>query len=160
MLFRSVSQSRYSPLVTSNRYTGERFILVAQGKKSVEEVFYYRPPGIYRDRDGNKFEYSEIERAEDIEVTRMLCRRYKDKTDRGCPYEMARGRLDYDFRQDFCLSGTIKDVFHWMDQRSKADSQLEVQTLTAMAFDVLKDYSPELFAWYKENRYGRALLAP
>lgn len=147
-------------LVQSNRYTGDRFVQVAQGEREVEDVFYLRPVGIYRDRDGNKFEYSLDERAQDYQLIKLSCLNYASKIERGCPYEMARSLIPYDFRQDFTIAGTVESLWHWLDQRSKKDSQLEIQVLAQMALDAVDPLMPELTTWYRENRYGRARLAP
>ncbi|MBU6230883.1 MAG: FAD-dependent thymidylate synthase, partial [Cyanobacteria bacterium REEB459] len=42
----------------SFRYTGQRIVDVAEGKRPVEEVFYLRPVGFYTDRQGKKYEYT------------------------------------------------------------------------------------------------------
>jgi thymidylate synthase ThyX len=58
------------------------------------------------------------------------------------------------------MAGTIEAVFHWLDQRTLADSQVEAQTLAWMALDELEKWEPTLFGWYRQNRAGKNLLAP
>lgn len=147
-------------LVQSNRYTGERFIEVAEGKRDVEEVFYLRPPGIYRDREGSSFNYTAEMFMHDYELIHLACSRYAKRVADGCPYEMARGIISYDFRQDFTIAGTLEAFWHWIDQRSAKCSQLEIQMLAALVMAELDKWTPELSAWYRKNRYGKARLAP
>lgn len=146
-------------LVQSNRYTGDRFIKVARGELQPEEVFYWRPVGKHFSREGF------YERTEEMNLKRKkhcleCCQMYAEEIAAGVSYEDARGLIPYDFRQNFTMAGDLQAVFHWVDQRSKADSQLEVQTLTAMAFTQIKEWVPELASWYEQNRYGKARLAP
>ena len=42
----------------SGRYTGQRILDVADGKRQLEEVFYLRPVGNYTDREGKKYYYN------------------------------------------------------------------------------------------------------
>lgn len=147
-------------LVQSGRYTGDRFSKCALNQIEVEEVFYARPVGIYRDRLGNKFEYTESDREADLGKCWLACRDYQAKVEAGCPYEMARDMIPYCFRQNFTFSGTLRKIFHLLDQRSKADAQLEIQILSQMVIDALTEWSPELANWYKGDRYGKARLAP
>lgn len=147
-------------LVQSLRYTGERFVDVAEGKRSVESVFYLRPTGKYRDREGRTFEYTEELRQQDFELIKAACDRYAERVADGCPYEMARGIIPYDFRQDFAMAGTLEACWHWLDQRSAKCAQLEIQKLAELVMLELDAFTPELSQWYRENRYGRARLAP
>lgn len=147
-------------LVQSNRYTGKRFIWVAEGKLEVEDVFYFRPVGNYRDRAGNSYYFSEENRQAKINRCLELCKEYALEISSHCPYEMSRENMPYNFRQNFDISGDLQSVWHWMDQRSKADSELEIQTFSHMIMDKLHNWCPELASWYRSNRYGKAKLAP
>lgn len=151
-------------LVQSNRYTGQRFVELGMKNQpslaEIEEVFYFRPVGIYRDRFGSSFEYDETEREGDLRQAYFACKDYAHKINRGCPYEMARGSIPYDFRQNFDISGDLQAVFHWLDQRNLADSQIEIQSLAGMVMAHLDDWCPAIARWYRENRWGKNLLAP
>jgi len=151
-------------LVQSNRYTGARFGSV-YSSQDVEKVFYLRPPGTYHDRQSGKLEYTEANRCFDLDEAYQNINKYALKTmvddyDDIYPYEMARGLLMYDFRQDFTIHGTLKAYWHWLDQRTKKDSQLEIQILAYMVHNELKKVAPTLQQWYEDNRYGKARLAP
>ena len=63
--------------VQSGRYTGQRVLDVAEGKRDVEEVFYLRPLGFYCDRQGKKYEYTLEQRQQDVEWCVTACQRYK-----------------------------------------------------------------------------------
>ena len=64
--------------VQSMRYTGERIAKAADGELDLEEVFYLRPIGDYSDRQGKKYNYSEIMRAQDLQLCRQAAERYRD----------------------------------------------------------------------------------
>lgn len=146
-------------LVQSGRYTGDRFVKVAEGELDPEEVFYWRPVGKHASREGI---YS---RTEEMNERRRLlaieaCKVYAYEISQGVPFEDVRGTLPYDYRQDFDMSGTLESCWHWLDQRSKADSQEEIRILAEMVMKILDTWSPELSAWYRKNRWGKAKLAP
>lgn len=151
-------------LVQSYRCTGRRFVELGLKNiprtEDIESVFYFRPVGIYRDRNGNSFEYTEVERKGDLNQAYLACTDYADKISRGCPHEMAKGSIPYDFRQNFDISGDLQAVFHWLDQRSLSDSQLEIQTLALLVMQHLEQWSPTIAQWYWQNRWGENLLAP
>ena len=147
-------------LVQSGRYTGERFTSGYVSNEDLEKLAYLRPVSTYYDRKTGKFEYTQVDRSVDLEYMRKAINSYSCAIRIGMPHEQARSLLPYDFRQDFTISGTIKATFHWLDQRTKADSQLEIRTLAHMALEELKEWSPTLFHYYEEHRSGKARLAP
>jgi thymidylate synthase (FAD) len=49
---------------------------------------------------------------------------------------------------------------HFFDLRSKADAQDEIRDLCELLMTEFEGWMPELAAWYKANRYGKARLAP
>ncbi len=147
-------------LVQSGRYTGERFIKVASGELSVEEVFYVPPVGRQRDREGNSFEYTQTMREFDIAEYYNRCVVFKKRTSLGQPYENARYSLPQCFRQDFSMSSTIEALWHWMDLRTKANAQDEIRIMADMVLEIMKIYTPLLSEWYIEHRYKKAKLAP
>lgn len=149
------------PLVQSSRYTGKRFIDVANDERKLEEVFYFRPSGLdYCDRSGNRYYYSASDRLEDERQCYEACVKYADRIKRGFAEEHARDMIPQNFRQNFKMSGTIRAAFHWLDQRTLADSQIEAQTLAWMALEKLKEWQPEFFEFYEKERAGKNLLAP
>ena len=147
-------------LVQSLRYTGQRFVQVARKELAVSEAFYFRPLGTYQDRQGKRYEYTEGDRAYDRANCLAACELYADRIERGWAEEHARDGLPYNFRQNFAIAGDLQAVFHWLDQRSKQDSQLEIQSLAAMAMERVLEFVPTIGQWYKDHRYGRARLAP
>jgi thymidylate synthase (FAD) len=147
------------PLVQSMRYTGDRIIAVANGHISVEEVFYCQPVGTYATRTGS-YEVTEKDRQEYFYSAEASCNRYDQLVQSGKPEEFARRSLLSGYRQNFVMAGTIQAVYHWLDQRTLADSQGEAQTLAYMALHKLKEWQPEFFEFYEKTRAGRNLLAP
>lgn len=146
-------------LVQSNRYTGNRFIRVANGDLPIDEVFYFRPAGKYATREGFYSRDEEMNFACRRQALRA-CELYKQFIESGVPYEDARGIIPYDFRQNFTMSCDGQALFHWLDQRSKKDSQLEIQTFAALVMHQVLLWMPTIGNWYLENRYGKARLAP
>jgi flavin-dependent thymidylate synthase len=148
-----------SPLVQSMRYTGDRFSDCGNGKVLAEDLFYSQPPGIYASRNGT-YTITESDWREDMAEYQLSAAAYSRAIAKGRPEESARRLLAAGYRQNFCMAGTIRDVFHWLDQRTLTDSQIECQTLAWMALDVLEVWCPVLFGWYRENRAGKNKLAP
>jgi thymidylate synthase (FAD) len=152
-----------APLVQSMRYTGERVIELVNKKEKlgsdVEKLFYAQPVGTYATRDG---QYQYTQRARSLYLGRCLnsAIAYAEEVNDGIPEDVARRSLLSGYRQNFAMAGTIQAVFHWLDRRTLADSQLEAQTLAWMALEQLKNWSPGFFEWYEANRAGRNLLAP
>ena len=147
-------------LVQSSRYTSKRFIDVAKGDLEPQEVFYWRPVDSYISRNGK---YYNAASAQDYYYAccQKQCERYRYMVeDLGQPFEQARNILPQGIRQDFTVASTIKGFWHILDQRSKKDSQLEVQIWSEMVTTELETWCPTLMKWYKDNRYGKALLAP
>ncbi|MBN3949422.1 MAG: FAD-dependent thymidylate synthase [Nostoc sp. NMS7] len=148
-------------LVQSNRFTYERFIKVAEDRLDVEKVFYFRPVGFYSDRGGRKYDYLEEERDKDKRNSIEACKNYAFKVQ--ClkhSYEHARHCLPQNPRQEYTLAGDIEATFHWLDQRTKADAELETRVLAEMVMQKLDLWIPPLAQWYRKERYGKAILAP
>lgn len=147
-------------LVQSGRYTSERFLKVANADIPLGDVFYFRPLGEYQDRSGNRYEYTMQDRIDDKRNCIRACKIYSRRIESGWAEEHARDMLPYNFRQNFSIAGDLQAVFHWLDQRSKKDSQLEIQALAKMAAARLVEFAPSLGEWYMNNRWGKARLAP
>jgi thymidylate synthase (FAD) len=146
--------------VQSGRYTSQRIVDVANGNRPLEEVFYLRPPGHYHDRFGKKYDYSERDRARDIEMCETLANLFSEKIHLGWAEEHARGLIPYCVRQHFVVSFNARSLMHFMDLRAKADAQLEIRQLSTMLFGEFKDWIPQVADYYETKRLGKALLAP
>lgn len=147
-------------LVRSQRYTGNRFLKEVLTPQNIEKYIYIRPVGTYFDRNGNKFEMTPSERRKRLMSVYRSVLGYRDAINKGESFESARYLLPSGFRQNFTIAGTLENYFHWLDQRTKKDSQLEIQTLAWMILDTLKPHAPNLIDWYLEKRAGKAKLAP
>ena len=169
-------------LVQSMRYTGDR--IAAFGQKLTEfevfnytdlnnnpnhvqlfnglwELFYYRNVGEhYTNRQGKKYIYSERSYNSLIDKNINACIDYYLDIEDGMSEEHAREGLTYNFRQNFMVAGDLQAILHFMDQRSKADSQLEIRKFAEHAMAKVKEFAPEFAEWYMSKRYGRARLAP
>lgn len=146
--------------VQSMRYTGRRICHVATGLLDVEDVFYLRPVGEYRDRQGKRYEYTQAQRDHDLDECMMAARRYENKIAYGWAEEHARGMLPFDFRQNFVVSFSLRAALHFMDLRSKLDAQEEIRALCDLMWTQLEDWVPEIAAWYAQSRLHKARLAP
>ena len=146
--------------VQSSRFSGIRFIDVADGKRSVEEVFYLRPVGQYYDRQGNRYFYSEEERDEDKLACHVAACRYKNKIEAGYAPEHARGLIPFDFRQHFVVSMNMRSLMHFLLIRGKKDAQLEIQQLAWLMLPHFQDWAPQIYEWFNDNLWLKGLLAP
>jgi thymidylate synthase (FAD) len=146
--------------VQSFRYTGQRVIDVAEGKRAVEDVFYLRPVGHYTNREGKRYFYSDNQRFADLEWCLAACYRYKERIDEGLSEEHARGLIPFDARQHFVLSCNLRSLMHLLDLRWKKDAQLEAQKFCELLFVHFADWTPAVASWYENNRMKRARLSP
>jgi thymidylate synthase (FAD) len=148
-------------LVSSNRLDNNLFIQVADGVVDIETVFYHRPVGQHRSRDGANFVITQEDRDRYFNDCLKSCETYTYRVrEQGWSGEVARDALMFGFRQNWTIAGTLEAFWHMLDQRSKADSQQEAVILAAMIHAELMELCPELQQWYDEHRYGKAILAP
>lgn len=144
----------------SFRYTGQRIIDAAEGKRDVEDVFYLRPVGNYDNRQGKKYLYSEKQRNEDKKWCLDACERYRQRIDEGLAEEHARSLIPFDARQHFVMSCNVRSLMHLLDLRWKRDAQLEAQKLCELLYQHFEAWCPEISAWYTKNRAKKARLSP
>lgn len=144
----------------SFRYTGQRIIDAATGKRDLKDVFYLRPAGFYTDRQGHKYQYSEIQRLEDLNRCYEAAKHYRLRISQGLSEEHARGLIPFDIRQHFVFSVNVRSLMHLLDLRLKKDAQLEAQQFSELLLDMFKQWCPELAAWYVDNRALKGVLAP
>ena len=144
----------------SFRYTGNKIVEVADGAKSVEEVFYMRPLGFYTDRNGKKYEYTEAIRQEDLAWCLDGAKIYARRIAQGFSEEHARSLIPFDVRQHWVMSANVRSLMHLMDLRAKDDAQLECQHLCELIFPHFEAWVPSVAAWYQKNRWGKARLSP
>lgn len=146
--------------VQSGRYTGQRIIQVAKRQRDLEEVFYLRPVGTYRDRAGKQYEYSQQQRLQDMVACDAAACRYADQVESGRSEEHARDFIPYAIRQHFVVSMTLRTALHFMDLRAKKDAQHEIQQFCELLWPHLLAWAPEVVGWYGQHRLHRARLAP
>lgn len=146
--------------VQSGRYTGKRIVAAAAGELDIEDVFYLRPVGEYRDRQGKRYTYTPEQRERDIEECFMAAGRYQEKIEAGWAEEHARGMIPFDFRQNFVVSFSMRALMHFLDLRAKADAQPEIQALCDLMMPRFQIWAPEIAGWYERTRLHRARLAP
>lgn len=144
----------------SLRYSGKRIIKCAAGSIPVEDVFYIRPAGKYRDRQGDPYEWTD----DDVDECRALAlssaHDYARLRERGASEEHARQYLITTYFQNGIVTGNIRSWMHLLDVRLKADAQLEIRILMELVAGQLQRWVPEIFAWWQQNRRGKGLLAP
>ena len=126
----------------------------------VDEVFYFRPIGTYRDRQGKQYEYTQRQRLNDLRSAAANAIDYRMKILAGFSEEHARGSLFFDFRQHFVVSFNARSLMHFLDLRSKKDAQMEIQAMCDLMWPHFQNWMPEVVGWYETNRLGRARLAP
>lgn len=146
--------------VSSFRYTGRRIIDVAEERRPVDEVFYLRPVGDYRDRKGKKYHYGTDWRYADQLYCLSAAKRYAEAIAMGMAEEHARGCIPFDVRQHFVMSCNLRAAFHLLDLRWKKDAQLEAQWFAELLFQRIQEWSPAIAEWYQQHRAGKAKLSP
>jgi thymidylate synthase (FAD) len=146
--------------VQSQRYTGRRVLKVASGELDAEEVFYVRPAGFYVNRKGKKYDWTEDDRAAELQCIIESCKLYSLKYNMGMCEEHIRDYLPQAIRQNFVVSFNLRSVLHFMDLRSKLDAQLEIQALCESFIPELKRWAPNVWQYYEEKRLHKARLSP
>lgn len=130
-------------------------------QNKLEDVFYVRPPGTYRDRQGKNFEISSINYNQSYRSYIGSSYNYYEKvTNYGWSEECARDLLPQGIRQGFFMTTNIRGMMHFLDMRSKADAQIEIQWLCDGLFEQFKVWCPEVADWYEKRRLGKNKLAP
>jgi thymidylate synthase (FAD) len=146
--------------VQSGRYTSKRILDVASGKRPVDEVFYIRPAGNYRDRNGANYVYTEDQRLIDTARCQDAANHYAAQIRAGCAEEHARELIPYAIRQHFVVTFNLRSLMHFLDMRAKRDAQQEIQQLCDQLWPHFKRWAPEIADWYGTTRLHRARLAP
>ena len=157
--------------VQSFRYTGNRIYelgrywaelngLTQKACDLAEQVFYFRPLGEYRDRQGKRYQYEEYQRREDLGMALDMAELYHRRINLGFSEEHARGNIAFDVRQHWVMSANVRSLMHLLDLRWKADAQLECQQLCDLIWPHFQAWVPEIAEWYESNRKGKARLAP
>ena len=146
--------------VQSGRYTGQRLVDLANGELDVDQVFYRRPVGVYRDRQGKQYEYTEQQREIDRILFLDIAGRYKLDIENGFSEEHARRHVPYALRQHFVVTFNLRSLLHFLDLRAKKDAQLEITQLCDLLWPHLEEWTPAIAGWYGETRLHRARLAP
>jgi thymidylate synthase (FAD) len=146
--------------VQSFRYTSQRIIDVSTGRREIEEVFYLRPVGEYKDRSGKHYVYTEELRRIDLARAFDAAGHYAYQIRHGLAEEHARGLLPFDTRQHFVVSFSLRALMHFLDLRAKADAQPEIRQLCDLLWPEFKSWVPAIADWYGKKRLGKARLAP
>lgn len=145
--------------VQSMRYTSESILAAANNNVDIEDVFYFRPTGDYRDRKGNSYRYSQELKELDKERTMNCCLLYKEKLKLGWSEEHARDCLSMNLRQHFVMSLNARSLIHILNLRLKKDAQLECQQFSELLLNKFCEWMPEVGNWYKEKQAYKARLS-
>jgi thymidylate synthase (FAD) len=153
--------------VQSMRYTGKRMLNLwdeseayTPDKLDISDLVYFRTAGVYADREGGRYEYTEADIEQDRECAIFTVEHYNVRTLQGLSEEHARSILPFDFRQNFVVSFNIRSLMHFLDLRAKLDAQIEIQALCDLLMVEFTKWSPEISGWYSAYRWGKARLAP
>lgn len=155
----------------SMRYTSQRLLDLAKSLDSaftddeknslIAKEIYLRPVGKYNDRNGNKYEVTPEILNRQYRIAERSIYDYAAAINYyGFSPEHARGLFVYDFRQNFVVTFNLRSILHFLDLRHKADAQLEIQVLSHMMFDIVKEWVPEIAEEYEKKRLGKNKLAP
>lgn len=151
----------------SMRYTGNRMLRLERPGEdydphsfNISDLLYFRPVGVYADRHGKKYGYTEFDLDRDKEIASFAVDHYNQRILEGKAEEHSRGLLPFDFRQNFVVSFTLRSLMHFLDLRAKLDAQLEIRALSHLLMLEFEKWTPEIGAWYRANRLAKARLAP
>jgi thymidylate synthase (FAD) len=146
--------------VQSMRYSGERIERVARHELPIGEAFYTRPPGVYRDRQGASYEWTESQVARIQALQMNAAQDYADLRSEGVSEEHARYVLPTSYFQNVCITCNARSWLHFLDIRLKADAQFEVRQAMDLVESCFRDWMPEVHQWWARHRRSKALLAP
>lgn len=146
--------------IQSMRYSGVRVEKVASGELQVDDVFYVRPPGKYRDRQGDPYEWTEDDAEEFRALALSSAIDYAALRARGVAEEHARHALITSYYQNAVVTGNVRSWFHLLEVRLKADAQYEIRTLMELVALEIQRWIPEVYGWWNANRRSKAILAP
>jgi thymidylate synthase (FAD) len=146
--------------VQSMRYSGKRIEHAAAGDIPIEDVFYVRPPGKYRDRQGDPYEWTQDDVEESYAIALSSALDYARLREKGVAEEHARGVLITSYFQNAVISANLRAWLHLLDVRHKADAQWEIRALMDLIALQVQRWVPEVYEWYASNRLGKAILAP
>ncbi len=146
--------------VQSFRYTSQHLLDAAEGKIPIEQVFYLRSVGQYKDRQGKNYFYSEEDRQDDLNHCYECLQWYKERFKRGYSEEHLRGRIPFEYRQHFIVTFNLRSLLHFFDLRAKLDAQLEIRLLFEQLWLATRYWCPQIMQWYEQNRLFKARLAP
>ena len=144
----------------SMRYSGERIRKCAKREIRPEEVFYVRPPGIYWDRQGDKYTWSQDQADEMLACCYSSALDYDRMREAGAFEEHARTVLATGYLQHGVVTGSLRFWLHLLDVRAKADAQMEIRDLMNLIELQVHRWVPEVWVWYQQHRFQKALLAP
>jgi thymidylate synthase (FAD) len=146
--------------VQSGRYTGQRILDLVQGERTVEEVFYIRPPGTYTDRSGKSYEVTPGHRISMLQNCVTTAHWYANDIRRGLSEEHARSTIAFDIRQHWVMTVNARSLMHLLDLRWKADAQLECQWMCDLIAPHFQAWMPDIHDWYMTKRAHKARLSP
>lgn len=146
--------------VQSMRYSGRRVEAVAAGELPVEEVFYIRPTGTYRDRQGDPYTWDEADVQEAAALALSSAIDYANLRAKGVSEEHARAVLITSYFQNAVVTGNLRSWLHLLEVRLKADAQEEIRQLMELVAAQVQRWAPEVYSWWATHRRTKALLAP
>ncbi|HEY9643497.1 MAG TPA: FAD-dependent thymidylate synthase, partial [Coleofasciculaceae cyanobacterium] len=146
--------------VQSGRYTGQRIIEVAEGRRDVEEVFYLRPIGTYSDRQSKRYEYGSDHREWHKTKCIRAAQDYHIDIKSGLSEEHARDLIPFGIRQHWVLSLNLRSLMHILLIRGKRDAQLECQQLCELMLPHFQAWCPQVYEWFEKNLWLKGRLAP
>lgn len=146
--------------VQSMRYSGARVEKVARGELPPEDVFYVRPPGKYRDRQGDPYEWTQDDVEESLAIAVSSAMDYAGLRAKGVSEEHARSVLITTYYQNAVATFNLRGWLHLLDIRLKADAQDEIRLLMDLVALEVQRWAPEVYGWWSLHRRAKAILAP
>jgi thymidylate synthase (FAD) len=147
--------------IQSFRYTYENVIKAANREIPMEEIIFFDKVGVYKDRQGNKTDYTEEMLIQDKCIAASLLCHYKKRvTQDNVPPERARRMLPFDYRQHGVFSANLRSILHVLDLRAKGNAQAEIVAVSELLFEIVSLWCPDIAYYYERTRFKKALLSP
>ncbi len=157
--------------VQSLRYSGKRYMtwfnyLNDNGldihsdisHQMLERLFYCRPVGEYRNRDGSVINWTENDRYDWYWMLASYMYSLVKQYGGDLSHEMFRDGLPAGYRQNFVMSGNLRAMLHLVSIRGKADAQLECQQAIQMMTPILQDWCPEVVNFFLKSKRMQTLV--
>jgi hypothetical protein len=131
----------------TERDLGIKIGQVAFTTVDVEDVFYFRQPGMYPDRYGSVFEYTEDSRNRDKFHASFFSTEYVKNLYAGYSEELASNMMPRNIRQSFVMSGSAMSLFKLITRYDRLHMSEEYGQMLSLTLKEMISWMPEVGSW-------------